>query len=643
MFKQPVLVIAFAVLVSSALADPAASQGAPTKSAKSAQVIDLDPGPESSGPDPLTPPEVNAPPPSAPGAPTAAVEAKPVEETDPVVLAVRQRLAKPPARVSAGEREDYAALAAFYATASEPVWTAAGAFTQRGTQAIGEIRKADGWGLKASAFDLPAVPEGSATADVRADAEIKLGFAVLKYARHARGGRLDPPSVSRMFDQKPTIYDPKSLMQAVAVNAAVDAYLRDLHPKHPQFIKLREALLAARGGATAEVAQPPPVKVPAGPSVKPGQDHPHVALVRQRLSVDTSPGKESIYDDTLVSAVKTYQRLRNLEATGTINGATRAALNDTGRPSTSGDNVRRLIVNMERWRWMPENLGAFYVWDSVPEQITAVVQDGKVLFKEKIVVGKINTPTPVFSADMLLVIFHPSWGVPPGMKSQELGPQLRNTGGGWFSTAPLASTVLAGHGLRVSYGGRPIDPDSVNWSSVDIRSFDFTQPPGPRNVLGIVKFRFPNKHDVYMHDTPERHLFGGAVRAFSHGCMRVQNPVRLAEVLLQRDKGWSTDKVAEYVRSGGEIKLTTPIPVHVTYFTAVADDDGKVEYRADLYGLDSRVATALEGQAVNVVSAAAPAAEAGETEPRPERPRQVVRKKAAQSESFNPFAAIFGN
>jgi murein L,D-transpeptidase YcbB/YkuD len=218
--------------------------------------------------------------------------------------------------------------------------------------------------------------------------------------------------------------------------------------------------------------------------------------------------------------------------------------------------------------------------------------------------GQTQLPTPVFSADMLLVIFHPSWGVPPGMKVYELGPQLKAAGGGgWFFSSSGASAVLKGHGLLLSRGGQPVDPDSVNWATADVRSYDFTQPPGPKNLLGIVKFRFPNRHDVYMHDTPERHLFGGATRVFSHGCMRVQNPVRLAEVLLAHDKGWGTDKVQEYVRRGGEIKLTTPIPVHITYFTAVVDDDGKLHYRPDVYGMDGRTATALEGRAVHMAAA----------------------------------------
>ena len=563
MTNNPVLAIAVALAMAGSLAQPAWCQAKASKSASRA--LDLDAGGGGAGPDPLTPAEINVGPRVAPGVP--AVQAKPAEEAHPIVALVRQRLATPPARASAGEREDHAGLAAYYAEASQPVWTGKDGLTPRATLALGEIRKADDWGLRAAAFDLPGSPDGSAAPEALAEVEIKVGLAVLKYARHARGGRVDPLSVSRLYDQKPITYDPKTLMQAIAASNAADAYLRDLHPKHPQFERLRQALLVAR-----------------------------------------------------------------------------AARADNASPKSSGDAVQRLVVNMERWRWLPDNLGAIYVWDSVPEQTTSVYRDGKPVLTEKIVVGKTSSPTPVFSADMQFIIFHPSWGVPPGMKANELLPQLRSSGGGWFSMNPSSSSVLAAHGLQVSRGGVPINPDSINWSSVDIRSFDFTQPPGPKNVLGIVKFRFPNKHDVYMHDTPERHLFGGAVRAFSHGCMRVQNPVRLAEVLLAHDKGWASDKVAEYVRRGGEIKLSTPIPVHVTYFTAVAGEDGKVQVRADLYGLDSRLASALEGQAVRIASLEPKGTGAvASGEPPPPRTASKARRKPSKPQPSNPFAAIFGN
>ena len=202
--------------------------------------------------------------------------------------------------------------------------------------------------------------------------------------------------------------------------------------------------------------------------------------------------------------------------------------------------------------------------------------------------------------------------------------------------------MLKAHGLQVSRGGVPVNPDSIDWSKADVRSYDFVQPPGPRNVLGIVKFRFPNKHDVYMHDTPERHLFGGAVRAFSHGCMRVQNPVKLAEVLLARDKGFSASDVQGYVRRGGEIKLTTPIPVHVTYFTTVVDDAGTVRYFGDIYGLDSRVASALEGQQVVFRPSAGVPEQQVKAPPRAAS-RAMARRNVASQPPSNPFAAIFGN
>jgi murein L,D-transpeptidase YcbB/YkuD len=603
-----------------------------------ARVLDLDAAPAGeTAPDPLAPPEINGPAPIAPGVPVPAPDAKPAQDADPIVALVRQRLAVPLTHASAGERDDYAGLAAFYAGGNgQPVWTGSHGLTSKAELAIAELRKADDWGLKASAFELPQPLDASPTTAALAEAEIKLGLAVLKYGRQARGGRLDPSAVSRMFDQKPAVYDAKSLMQAIAATDTVDAYLRDLHPKHPQFLRLREALLQARA-AQAPGPTEASVLVPRGPRIKAGDEHPHVALVRQRLAVAGEAGKEAVYDDLLVEEVKAYQRRSDLEPSGIIDSALRNALNGAARPS-KGESTQRLIVNMERWRWLPADLGAFYVWDSVPEQMTSVYVDGKQILSERIVVGKPSTPTPIFSADMRFIIFHPSWGVPPGMKTQELWPELRTTGGWLFGTS--ASTVLYAHGLQVSRGGRPIDPDSINWQSVDIRSFDFTQPPGARNVLGIVKFRFPNRHDVYMHDTPERNLFGGSVRAFSHGCMRVQNPIKLAEAVLAYDKGWSADKVDEYVRHGGEIRLDKAIPVHITYFTAAVDDSGKVHYYGDIYGLDARVASALEGQPVHLASAAviessSVAGEADESQP---ARRRSQRGRAKPVPAFNPFS-----
>ena len=192
------------------------------------------------------------------------------------------------------------------------------------------------------------------------------------------------------------------------------------------------------------------------------------------------------------------------------------------------------------------------------------------------------------------VIFHPFWGVPDGIKKNELQPGLAR-----------GYNTLAKNGLRIQSGGRDIDPTTVDWQTADLRRFHVYQPPGAANVLGVVKFRFPNKHDVYMHDTPSKSLFNEQVRAFSHGCMRVRDPLKLAEVVLAEDRGMTPDKVRALAAPGSlpnnQINLTRKIPVHITYFTAWVDDDGKVRTFNDIYGHETRIALGLEGKAHLIV------------------------------------------
>ncbi len=565
----------------------------------------LDAAPAADGaPDPLAPAEPKGPAPLAPGAADTALA--PVTEPDPVAAQILAHLSN--AGAKADVREDAAGLTAFYnETKGRPIWTSKEGFTPHALKAIKEIRNADDWGLDSSAFQLPANPGAQATPEALAEAEIKLSLAVLKYARHARGGRTDPPSISEVIDRQPHIYEPKSVLKAIAVAELADAYLRGLHPRHEQFRRLRQALLAMN---KAQGGDAPSVRIPNGPNFKPGDDNPQIALVRQRLGALPEGPRDTFYDTSLLEAVNRYQREHGLEMTGLIDKKLRSSLNEAAGGSTDEKKLR-ILVNMERWRWMPDDLGDFYVWDSIPEQLTRVFDHGRMVLMEKIVVGKPNTPTPSFSANMQFITFHPEWGVPDGIKVNEIAPKLRRAGGGggdgffFFGGGGGSSEVLQRMGgLRVTVNGHEVDPDSVDWSSVDIRRYQFIQGAGERNVLGVVKFRFPNKHDVYMHDTPDRHLFGSSPRAFSHGCMRTQNPVHLAEVLLAHDKGYSPAQVREMVDSGvtNEVKLTSVIPVHVAYFTAEADEQGQVRFYSDIYGLDSRVASALKGQPVHFAS-----------------------------------------
>jgi murein L,D-transpeptidase YcbB/YkuD len=521
---------------------------------------------------------------------------------------VRQKLADK-SFAGKADKDDIDALVAFYGERSAPLWVAADGFTAKAKAAMGEIRKADDWGLMASSFELPDLGAGSSSPEALAEAEAKLGAAVLKYARYARGGRFNPASLSRIIDVTPPIKDPKAVLTEIAATETADAYLRSLHPKHEQFERLRQALIKARGGTTKEEPTDPALKVklPQGKTIKPGADHADVALLRQRLKVPAEGGKDTLYDPKLVEAVKAFQQEKGLQPNGNVTAGTRAALNgeaEARKPNPDRD-VQRLLINMERWRWMPENLGSVYVWDNVPEFMTRVVKGNKEIFKEKIIVGLPEWATPTFSADMKFIIFYPEWGVPDGIKTRELLPRLRNASGGFFGIfGGGGGEVLRAYGLRAYRNGQPVDPDSVDWGSVNILNYSFIQPAGGKNPLGFVKFRFPNRHDVYMHDTVEPQLFARANRALSHGCMRVQNPRRLAEILLQEDKGWSKEKVGDVIAAGGsEISLEKPIPVHVTYFTALVDADGKITTFPDIYGHDSRLAAALTGKPIRFESA----------------------------------------
>ena len=526
---------------------------------------------------------------------------------------------------------DTAALTAFYGKQSAPVLVTDAGFNARAQNAMAEIAKADDWGLVAAQFELPKLAPG---ADPRAlaAAEIRLSAAVLKYARHARGGRIEPLSLSQNLDQKLVLRDPAEVMKAVSESAEPAKYLLSLHPQHEQFQKLRAALVKARAGDNApEPAQPEFVVLPAdGPQLKSGSKHAQVPLLRKRLGLDPRPD-DTIFDAELTEALKTFQRDKGLQINGQLTPKTRQALN-AGAPKPAvrpATQIPKIIANMERWRWMPENMGAFHVWQNTPEYTARVVKNGEVIHQMRVVVGKTNTQTPVFSARMQYIVFNPEWGVPDSIKVKELLPYMKPAqddffgaifGGGGFGGAD--TRVLQKHNLRVSLNGKPVDASSVNWSQADIRRYTFIQPAGGTNVLGVVKFRFPNKHDVYMHDTTQRDLFNREVRAFSHGCVRVQNPLKLAEILLNEDKGWTEAQIKQALAGSGpnEVELTNRIPVHLSYFTAVAGDDGQIRFYDDLYGHDARVTAALAGRAVP------PDVVADASEPAPTKGKKGKRK-----------------
>jgi len=285
-------------------------------------------------------------------------------------------------------------------------------------------------------------------------------------------------------------------------------------------------------------------------------------------------------------------------------------------------NMQRIVVNMERWRWMPENLGALYVQINIPEFMVYVVKNGKTIQTEKVVVGKPVYATPIFSADLKSIVFNPEWTVPSTIIREDLLPRLRG-GGGFFGGG---SSFLKQHELNVNYNGKRVDPGSIDWNRVNMGAISFTQAPGPKNVLGKVKFLYPNRHSVYMHDTIKRNLLDLTVRAEGHHCPRVANPGKVAATILAEDKGMPQAEIDKLLASGynSAVALNTRVPVHTTYFTAAVDGEGKVQNFTDVYSLDAGVAAAILGNAARPEAVADNVeVKAPEVKPKPPKPSTV--------------------
>ena len=529
-----------------------------------------------------------------------------IGRAEAIRIAVQDQLSAKFTSASETRKAEQGALVEFYsAPDAKLLWVDENGLTDRGKAAMQEIAKADDYGLRSADYPLPKLDGFDASADQAvsqlAGAEVTLDFAVLDYTRDARGGRIDPQSLSKNLDPSLALPEPSEVLGVIAIRPDPAAYLRSFQPEQPQFEALRQKLIELRGGpAKEEKAEETPeiVKLPDGPVLKKGVENEQVALLRKRLNVASEATNENLFDDNVDSAVRDFQKSRGVAPDGLVGAGTRRLLNSNERHRQVASNpatVRKLLINMERWRWLPHDLGQFYVAVNVPEFVLRVTKEGKVVHTTRVVVGKTDKQTPIFGQDMQEVVFNPYWNVPNSIKTEEIRPYIAE-GGGWFGGGAWNTSVLERHNLKINYGGREVDPSTLDWSRIDIRALNIYQPPGPTNVLGVVKFVFPNKHDVYMHDTPQRFLFAKPVRAESHGCMRVENPDQLAAILLKKDQGWSSAKIASAIQGSYDqhIALQQKIPVYVQYFTLRVNEDGSISTFNDLYGHDARMAAALK-------------------------------------------------
>ncbi len=475
-------------------------------------------------------------------------------------------------------------ISAYYrAIGAKPLWLDEIGWRDEARAVVKVLQDAAAYGLEPSAFKLPDLEHLPVSDEEIAAAEIKLSQAVIKYARHARGGRVDLTKLSKYIDRAPVLPSPAEVLDTMARSSDLAKALLAYQPQHPQFEGLRKRLAALRAAGSEQAG----IKIPPGPVLRQGMTHPQVALLRQRLDVPAG-AHPTRFDAALTEAVKAFQRRKGLKADGVVGSSTRKILNGQ-KPEKE---IVKLLINMERWRSMPEPLddgGGIYVWANIPEFRTRIIRNGKVVFSERSIVGLLDKQTPVFSDKMEWIEFHPTWYVPNSIKREDILPSLRRP----------TSTIVQRYHLKIDCGAAGSDPAAIDWNKVDITRCQITQPPGPKSVLGDFKFKFPNKHAVYMHDTLTKRLFRASIRAFSHGCIRIEHPKRMAKILLAHQNIMPASRVDAILRGPRREQrafFKKPIPVHITYLTALFDDNGKFITRPDVYGHDRRLAEALLGK-----------------------------------------------
>jgi len=344
-------------------------------------------------------------------------------------------------------------------------------------------------------------------------------------------------------------------------------------PLHPEYTRLKVALAAYR---KIEIAGSWPI-VQAAPKIKKGAQSPVIPALAKRMGVNIDSG--TVYSEELFNAVRQFQTDQGLKPDGALGAETIRIMNVPIK-----DRIKQIILNMERWRWLPGSFEPNYLLVNIPEFKVYVFENGKSKISMSVIVGKALNSTPVFSDKMEYVVLSPYWNVPFSIIKEDLAPKLASNSS---YLDRLDMEIITAKGENVS-------PSSIDWNNISEDNWNYTlrRRPGPKNDLGDVKFIFPNSNDIYLHDTPHDELFSQSKRGFSHGCVRVEKPIDLAVYLLRDQKNWDRKNILSTIseRKEKQIKLTATLPVYLVYFTAFTDESGKVHFREDIYGHDKTLA-----------------------------------------------------
>lgn len=467
-----------------------------------------------------------------------------------------------------------------------PAWTDAAA-----DGILQAIRDIEHDGLNPRDYHLAAIesiraaPAGSPGRE--ADLQIVLTDAVGAIVDHVRFGKVRPVTLDRRWNVDPRSGAPalESLIAEVAAAASPAAGIEALKPSHFIYRGLKQALAARRADA-ASGGWP---AVPPGATLKPGMKDARVRTVRQRLAATgelAAAGDGDEYDEALVRAVQQFQERHRLAPDGAIGRVTLDAMNVTAEA-----RVDQIRVNLERARWVVGGLSDTFMLVNLPAFKAYLIRGGKNVWETRAQVGRAGRQTPAFRADMRYVVFNPDWTVPPTIAAQDVLAPMRK---GQNAIARKKLTIL-------DRQGRAVSPASIDWSTATPRTFPYTlrQPPGPDNALGRVKFIFPNEHAIFLHDTPSRELFRADERTFSSGCIRIENPLDLAAMLLDDQDGWDAPRIQQVVDAGKTetVYLKQPLPVLIVYWTVSVGASGDLRFARDVYNLDRVVQRALNATA----------------------------------------------
>ena len=482
-----------------------------------------------------------------------------------------------------------------------PAWCSDKGILPQAESLITEIKEANNEGLRPDDYHLSSILslikkieeqqalDNTVNPELWADLDLLLTDAFMLYASHLFAGRVNPETVHADWTVSIPTADLANILQSALDMNQIKRTLIDFRPNYPGYSGLKTYLAHYRDIVNA-VNELPRL---GGTRLQKGDKGPSVENLRERLIIfgDLNPDnikQYDIFDETIEKAVLGYQKRHGLIQDGVVGPRTQKMLN-----MSLQKRIRQIELNMERWRWVPRNIGNRYLMVNIADFKLWVTENHRRVLDMRVVVGRPYRRTPVFSAKMTFMVINPYWNIPQRLAIRDVLPKIQKN-----------IHYIEQQNIKVFKDWRKnsveIDPETIAWNKIEPRNFTYKlrQEPGPRNVLGRMKFIFPNKFAVYLHDTPKRSLFNKNNRDFSSGCIRVEEPISLAVYLLQDDPIWTRERLMQAIENKTPqiVGLKRPITVHLQYWTAWVDETGKLNFRHDIYDRDRPLDRALKEQ-----------------------------------------------